>query len=85
MLKKLKESLAGGLYDSYRYHHPEQTELSWFDYRSRGFNDTPKRGLRIDQIMLSKSLINNCTHAGIDYQVRAMSKPSDHAPVWCEI
>ena len=85
MLQQLKQSIAGGLHDSYRKHHPLGTELSWFDYRSRGFNDNPKRGLRIDQIMLSRKLIDECIGAGIDYTVRSMEKPSDHAPVWCEL
>ena len=28
-----------------------ESALSWFDYRSRGFEAAPKRGLRIDQIL----------------------------------
>jgi exodeoxyribonuclease III len=86
MLKVLtQESIAGGLTDSYRHLYPQGRDLSWFDYRSRGYDDTPKRGLRIDQIMLSKQLLSACTDTGIDYQVRAMEKPSDHAPVWAEL
>ncbi|HEK3033889.1 TPA: exodeoxyribonuclease III, partial [Proteus mirabilis] len=26
----------------------------------------------------------NCISTGIDYDIRAMEKPSDHAPVWAE-
>ncbi|WP_019716947.1 exodeoxyribonuclease III, partial [Pseudomonas syringae] len=38
-----------GLVDSFRYLYPEVSDrFSWFDYRSRGFEDEPKRGLRID-------------------------------------
>lgn len=38
-----------GLVDSFRALNPEVNDrFSWFDYRSRGFEDTPKRGLRID-------------------------------------
>jgi len=71
------------LTDTYRLHYPESTELySWFDYRSRGFNDEPKRGLRIDHILCTADLVEACVDAGISYDLRAMEKPSDHAPIW---
>jgi exodeoxyribonuclease-3 len=58
--------------------------FSWFDYRSKGFEREPRRGLRIDLIMASTSICETCTDAGIDYEVRAMEKPSDHCPIWAE-
>ena len=71
------------LTDTYRLHYPDSTELySWFDYRSRGFNDDPKRGLRIDHILCTADLIEHCVDAGISYELRGMEKPSDHAPIW---
>ncbi|MGO3641855.1 MAG: exodeoxyribonuclease III [Psychrobacter sp.] len=71
------------LTDTYRLHYPESTEFySWFDYRSRGFNDEPKRGLRIDHILCTADLVDACVEAGISYELRAMEKPSDHAPIW---
>lgn len=50
------ERLKGwGLIDSFRHLHPDVDDrFSWFDYRSRGFEDEPKRGLRIDLIMASR-------------------------------
>ncbi|MBT6287250.1 MAG: exodeoxyribonuclease III, partial [Oceanospirillales bacterium] len=48
----------------------------------RGFEDDPKRGLRIDHILVSKPLMERMTDCGIDYTLRAMDKPSDHCPVW---
>lgn len=75
-----------GLVDSYRQIHPEIGDrFSWFDYRSRGFEDQPKRGLRIDVILASQGLNERLDQAGIDYDVRAMEKPSDHAPVWLQL
>jgi exodeoxyribonuclease-3 len=72
-----------GLGDSFRVLHPEENNLfSWFDYRSRGFDDDPRRGLRIDAIMATPVLLEHCHDAGIDYEIRGMEKPSDHAPVW---
>mgnify|MGYP000076593942 CR=1 FL=1 len=72
-----------GLKDTFRKHYPDvEDRYSWFDYRSRGFADDPKRGLRIDLILASENLYAKCDAAGIDYDIRAMEKPSDHAPIW---
>ncbi|GAB1259996.1 exodeoxyribonuclease III [Aurantivibrio plasticivorans] len=72
-----------GLADTFRTIHPETNDLfSWFDYRSRGFEREPKRGLRIDLILASNSLNDRCEDAGIDYDIRGMEKPSDHCPIW---
>lgn len=72
-----------GLQDTYRLISPEDNEhFSWFDYRSRGFEREPRRGLRIDAILTTAPLAQVCTDAGIDYAIRGMDKPSDHAPVW---
>ncbi|MGM0535657.1 MAG: exodeoxyribonuclease III [Pseudomonadota bacterium] len=85
-----REWLAGikawGLTDSYRVRYPEVADcFSWFDYRSRGFERDPRRGLRIDHILVSAPLAEKVTEAGIDYDLRGMEKPSDHAPVWTEL
>lgn len=77
----LNRLLGWGLHDTFRHCHPQLDEqYSWFDYRSRGFDDN--RGLRIDLIMASAPLISRCTGSGIDYELRGIEKPSDHAPVW---
>jgi exodeoxyribonuclease-3 len=79
----LKELTDWGLHDSYRTLFPEKNdEFSWFDYRSKGFEDTPKRGLRIDHIWVTKKLNAKIKDCGIDYDIRGMDKPSDHAPIW---
>lgn len=81
-LKRLK---GWGLVDTFRHMNPAvNDQFSWFDYRSRGFDDEPKRGLRIDLVMASLGLIDQCVDTGIDYAIRSMEKPSDHAPVWAE-
>ena len=81
------ERLKGwGLVDSFRYLHPDVADrFSWFDYRSRGVEDEPKRGLRIDVILASQGLVPRIKDAGVDYDLRAMEKPSDHAPIWLEL
>ena len=46
---------AYGLEDTFRYMNPTVNDkFSWFDYRSKGFDDN--RGLRIDHILANKSL-----------------------------
>lgn len=75
-----------GMQDCYRICFPDACEhFSWFDYRSRGFERDPKRGLRIDHIMVSPALASHVRDSGIDYQLRSMQRPSDHAPVWADI
>ncbi len=72
-----------GLLDSYRLHYPQKDDLySWFDYRSKGFDREPRRGLRIDHILVTETLSSHSKDAGIDYEIRSMEKPSDHCPIW---
>ena len=74
-----------GLVDTFRQMNPETNDIfSWFDYRSRGFDREPKRGLRIDLILASQCLADACVDTGVDYTIRGMERPSDHAPVWAE-
>tara|TARA_B100001094_G_scaffold333419_1_gene411933 strand:- start:8767 stop:9585 length:819 start_codon:yes stop_codon:yes gene_type:complete len=78
----LAKLLDWGFSDSFRILHPDTVErYSWFDYRSRGFNDN--RGLRIDALLTTASLVPLLTESDIDYPLRGFEKPSDHAPVWC--
>jgi len=74
-----------GFQDTFRKFYPQMSDrFSWFDYRSKGFDDEPKRGLRIDLVLATNELYKSCTAAGIDYDIRAMEKPSDHCPVWAD-
>ena len=71
-----------GLKDPYRKIYPnDHQKFSWFDYRSAGFEDNPKRGLRIDYALMSSSLFERCFRVEIDYEIRAWNKPSDHCPI----
>jgi exodeoxyribonuclease-3 len=79
----LNTLLDWGLVDTYRQQHSDVTDqFSWFDYRSRGFDDN--RGLRIDLILATPSLAETLIDTGIDYELRGIEKPSDHAPIWSE-
>ena len=81
----LDHLLNWGLSDTYRHQKPDDNSFySWFDYRSKGFEREPKRGLRIDLILATKPLLSKLNNTGIDYPTRAMEKPSDHCPIWAE-
>ncbi len=66
-----------GLVDVFRKHHPEPGQYTFFDYR------TPRaaeRGLgwRIDYLLATAPLAENCTAAFIDLEPRLEKKSSDH-------
>jgi exodeoxyribonuclease-3 len=82
-LQKLQD---WGLHDTYRTMHPDSDAFySWFDYRSRGFERDPKRGLRIDLLLATAPLNDKVTDSRIAYDIRSMTKPSDHAPIWVDL
>ncbi len=77
----LNKVMDWGLLDSFRSQFPDANDqFSWFDYRSKGFDDN--RGLRIDLILATPKLHALLNDAGIDYELRGIDKPSDHAPIW---
>ncbi len=81
----LQRVIDWGLEDTYARHTDDANRLySWFDYRSRGFEREPKRGLRIDLMLATRPLMERLRGAGIDYGLRGAEKPSDHCPIWCE-
>lgn len=76
--------LSWGLTDTFRHANPQISNcFSWFDYRSKGFDEN--RGLRIDLLLATQPVVDLCIATGIDYEIRGMEKPSDHAPVWIQI
>ena len=77
----LAKLLNWGFKDTFREHNPDTSDkYSWFDYRSKGFVDN--RGLRIDVVLATHALAERCIDTGIDYELRGIEKPSDHAPIW---
>lgn len=72
-----------GLKDSFRNFNQEEGCYSWWDYRAAAFRRN--RGLRIDHILLSKSLNALCLESCIDVDPRRAERPSDHTPVWVTI
>ena len=68
-----------GLSDIFRHHHRGERLFSWWDYRSGDFH--MGRGLRIDLIMGSRSMVERSNFVVVDRNARKGPSPSDHAPV----
>lgn len=72
-----------GFKDSFRLFNQPKEKYSWWHYRAMAFRRN--MGLRIDLILLSASLANDCEQSEIDKTPRGWDKPSDHAPVWVKL
>jgi len=79
----LREIAALGFSDAFRLFEQPPKSFSWWDYRMNAFKRN--LGLRIDHIFLSKALAASCVASTIDVEPRRLERPSDHAPVTCEI
>ncbi|KAG1707670.1 Exodeoxyribonuclease III [Nymphon striatum] len=67
-----------GFVDSFRLFEQEDEVYSWWDYRSGGFNKN--MGLRIDLVLSSLPMAEQCTASYVDPEPRGWDRPSDHAP-----
>jgi len=72
-----------GLHDAFRLFEQPVDSFSWWDYRMAGFRRN--LGMRIDHILVSTPLINQCKSCSIDKVPRKLERPSDHAPVILEL
>ena len=80
--EKLQAILDLGFVDTFRLfeHQPEkQKKYSWWDYRKGAFNKD--NGCRIDLVLASLALAENCVDSTIDCEPRKLDSPSDHTPV----
>jgi exodeoxyribonuclease-3 len=72
-----------GFADAFRLFEQPERSFSWWDYRMNAFRR--KMGLRIDHILLSPELKQAAKSCAIDIEPRKLERPSDHAPVICEL
>jgi exodeoxyribonuclease-3 len=72
-----------GLHDSFRLFEQPNKSFSWWDYRMMGFRRN--FGMRIDHILVSNPLKDDCISAYIDKAPRKLERPSDHTPVVLEL
>ena len=78
-----RQLIAQGWTDALRHLHPEETIYTFWDYMRGAF--ARDAGLRIDHLLLSPALAPRLMAAGVDRDVRALEKTSDHAPTWIEV
>jgi len=79
----LRAITALGFIDAFRLFEQPEKSYSWWDYRMAAFRRN--LGLRIDHILLSTTLAGRCRSCMIDVEPRRLERPSDHAPVICDI
>lgn len=75
--------LAVGLKDALRVVDGSARLYTWWDYRMNAFRRD--MGLRIDHVLLSEALAARCKSVRVDKALRALERPSDHAPVIVEL
>ncbi|MDR2724283.1 MAG: exodeoxyribonuclease III [Holosporaceae bacterium] len=61
----------------------EDQGFTWWSYRQRGFEKD--NGFRIDQFYLSPQAQELFCDGGVLRYARKLNKPSDHAPILCEL
>jgi exodeoxyribonuclease-3 len=71
---------AWGLIDIYRLRQPEPGRYTWWDYRAGNFHKN--FGMRIDHLLVTKSVAGRTVWVEIDREARkGKPLPSDHAPL----
>ncbi len=78
-----KRLVKQGWTDALRKVHPIDPAYTFWDFRRNRWQRDA--GMRIDHILLSKSVTPRLLDAGVDRAVRGMDATSDHAPVWVEL
>lgn len=71
-----------GLADTFRLFEQPEKIFSWWDYRRVAFRRNA--GLRIDLVLASEALANQCVKGWIDKEPRRQERPSDHTPAIAE-
>ena len=72
-----------GWTDSLRHTHPDTAIYTFWDFFRQHWQQN--KGLRIDHILLNKTLAPRLKSAGVDRWVRGEDHASDHAPTWIEL
>ncbi|MEQ9115769.1 MAG: exodeoxyribonuclease III [Rickettsiales bacterium] len=81
--KIMNDFLNIGMADLFRLQNPGEHQYSWWDYRGGAWQKN--KGLRIDYLLGSPEVIDILQNCEINADTRGKEKPSDHAPVTCEL
>ncbi len=78
--RRYRALLGLGYKDAFRSMYPgEEGQFTFWDYFRQSFEHN--RGIRIDHILLSPSLVDRLEGCEIDRGPRAQERPSDHTPI----
>ena len=69
-----------GLTEAFRARVQGPGHYTFWDYQAGAWNRDD--GIRIDHFLLSPQAADMMTDCGIDKEIRAREKPSDHVPIW---
>jgi exodeoxyribonuclease-3 len=72
-----------GLTDAFRAVDPAPGRYTFWDYQAGAW--AKDHGIRIDHILLTPQAADRLSACGIDREIRAREKPSDHVPIWAEL
>jgi exodeoxyribonuclease-3 len=75
--------LAQGWTDALHAKHPYEPVYTFWDYLRRGWERNA--GMRLDHLLLSRSLASGLRDAGCHAWVRGLDGASDHAPAWAKV
>lgn len=77
------ELLNQGWIDAIRALYPNEKIFTYWDYFRNAF--ARDAGIRMDHFLLSPRLKKQLADGGVNREVRAWTKTSDHAPVWIQL
>jgi exodeoxyribonuclease-3 len=77
---RFKRLLEQGWLDALRERHRDERIYTFWDYFRNHWERNA--GLRIDHVLLNRTLAPRLADAGVDTWMRGLQKASDHAPVW---
>ncbi|WBY01914.1 exodeoxyribonuclease III [Ramlibacter tataouinensis] len=75
--------LGQGWTDAIRHLHPQEPVFTFWDYFRQHWERNA--GLRIDHLLLHRTLAPALVQAGVDTWVRGRPHASDHAPAWVRL
>lgn len=82
--KSFRRILNAGYVDAFRIMYPEQQDAySFWDYTGGSWEKN--NGIRIDHVLLNSYCADKLQQCHIQSNMRAVEKPSDHVPVWCQL
>ncbi|MBM4123890.1 MAG: exodeoxyribonuclease III [Nitrospira sp.] len=81
--KAYADTVAWGFVDVFVKLYPDRQQYTFWDYRQPSSLDANK-GWRIDHILATPPLAEQCVKADVDIEPRRAKDPSDHTFLWAE-